>query len=375
MYCKCAFRTTGILYTSILMIAIITILQSCKKTPADPPMDEVVYFPPNGSSSWATSSPTSLGWNTSLLPDLTNLLEQSGTRAFLVLVDGRIVLEYYFGKNALGNAPFGASTNWYWASAGKTLTAWMTGKAQEDGFLSINKPTSDYLGKGWTSLTPTQEEKITVWHQLTMTTGLDDIFGSSDDTSAAALKYKADPGTRWAYHNAPYTLLERVIANATGKKYTDYFNEKLRDPIGMDGFWLWTGNNHVYYSTARSMARFGWLVLNNGSWSGQQLLAGSGFINSMRNTSQALNKSYGYLWWLNGKESYMLPSTQLVFAGPLMPDAPGDMYAALGKNGQILQVIPSKKMVLIRMGENPDQGAVSAEIGNEIWKILKKIVG
>jgi CubicO group peptidase (beta-lactamase class C family) len=371
---KYAYFMTRMLVASLLSLAMISFFQSCKKPPTDPPIDDVVYFPPNGSSTWATSSPASLGWNTAFLPELTNLLEQSGTRAFLVLVDGKIVLEYYYGTNALGTAPFGASTNWYWASAGKTLTAWMTGKAQEEGFLFINKPTSDYLGKGWTSLTPTQEDKITVWHQLTMTTGLDDAFGSIDDTSAAALKYKAEPGTRWSYHNAPYTLLERVIANASGKKFTDYFNEKLRNPIGMDGFWLWTGNNHVYYSTARSMARFGWLVLNNGNWSGQQLLAASGYINSMRNTSQALNKSYGYLWWLNGKESYMLPSTQLVFNGSFMPDAPADMYSALGKNGQILQVIPSKRMVVVRMGENPDQGPVSAEIGNDIWKILKKIV-
>jgi CubicO group peptidase (beta-lactamase class C family) len=94
-------------------------------------------------------------------------------------------------------------------------------------------------------------------HQLTMTTGLDDGVPDGHGFLPQDLIYKADPGTRWAYHNGPYTLLERVVANATAEAFDAYFNRVLRDRIGLDGMWIWSGNDHVYYSTARGMARFG----------------------------------------------------------------------------------------------------------------------
>jgi CubicO group peptidase (beta-lactamase class C family) len=80
------------------------------------------------------------------------------------------------------------------------------------------------------------------------------------------------------------------------------------------------------------------------------------FLNEATNTSQTINLGYGYLWWLNGKSSYHLPQSQLQFTGSLIPTAPADMYMALGKNDQKIYVIPSKKMVVIRMGDiaNPD---------------------
>lgn len=133
------------------------------------------------------------------------------SKAFLVLKDGRIVIEHYFGT-------FTQDSLWYWASAGKSLTAFLVGKAQEEGFLDINDPSSDYLGAGWTSCTPLQEGAITVRNQLTMTTGLDDGTGDTDCTDPACLQYLARPGTRWAYHNAPYTMLDGVISMRPGKR-------------------------------------------------------------------------------------------------------------------------------------------------------------
>jgi CubicO group peptidase (beta-lactamase class C family) len=353
----------------------LVVLTSCKKenSPAPTP-PESLYFPPSTSSEWETVSPESLGWNTGKIPQLLSLLESNGTRAFVVLVNGRIAIEAYFGKTITGTSNFTANSNWYWASAGKTLTAWTVGKAQEDGFLDINNKTSDYLGKGWTSLTSTQEDKITVRNQLTMTTGLDDGVANSDDFTPASLIYKADAGTRWAYHNAPYTLLEQVVENATDKTFDTYFDEILKSKTGMDGFWLWSGNNHVYYSTARAMARYGLLILNNGKWKEEQLMKDSAFFNQMINTSQDLNLSYGYLWWLNGKSSYRIPQSQFNFPGSLSPNAPSDMVAAMGKNGQYLNVISSKKMVLVRMGENPESVEVPFLFQDDIWEVLKEIV-
>lgn len=348
------------------------LLISCRKD--EPNNTSTMYFPPADSDAWETNSPASLGWNTTGIPALLNLLETNKTRAFILLKDGKIVMEEYFGNNLTGTLPFNKDTFWYWASAGKTLTAFIAGKAQEDGFLNIADKSSDYLGTGWTSLTPEKESLITVRHQLTMTTGLDDGVPDNHSFLAQDLIYKQDAGTRWAYHNGPYTLLERVVQNATGMSFDTYFNSALRNKTGMDGSWIWTGNDHVYYSTARSMARFGLLMLNSGKWESEAVMTSTVFFNEMINTSQDINKSYGYLFWLNGKESFMLPESQLVIPGSVSPNAPDDMYSGIGKNGQYVSIIPSAKMVLIRMGEDPSSVAVPFLFLDDIWKKLNLII-
>jgi CubicO group peptidase (beta-lactamase class C family) len=166
-----------------------------------------LFFPPVAGNSWETISPASLDWNTNEIGNLTTLLEDNGTRAFIILKDGKIVMEEYFGTRLAVGQPFDQNSLWYWASAGKTLTATLIGIAQEEGSLNIQNSSSDYLGKGWTSLIESQENEISIWHQLTMTTGLDDGTGNLDDFSSENLVFLTEPGTRWAYHNAPYTLV------------------------------------------------------------------------------------------------------------------------------------------------------------------------
>jgi len=209
-----------------------------------------------------------------------------------------------------------------------------------------------------------------------MTTGLDDnVQPDNDCTSPACLQYKADAGNRWAYHNAPYTLLDKVVEAASGKTYNAYFQEKIRDRIGMNGAWIKTGFNNVYYSNPRSMARFGLLMLNKGKWDQTSILSDSTYFNAQTNTSQSFNLSYGYLTWLNGKASYMLPTLQTVFPGPMTPNAPADMFAALGKNDQKVYVVPSQQLVVIRMGDAAGniQLAISS-FDNELWGYLKTII-
>jgi len=361
-----------LLKKSLIALCAIPIVISCRKD--HPLVTEPLYFPPSGSETWETISPSSLGWNTADIPDLLTLLETNGTRGFILLKDGKIVIEEYFGQNIAATGPFTRSSIWYWASAGKTLTAFIAGKAAEDGLLYLNNKTSDYLGTGWTSLTPEQEDQITVWHQLTMTTGLDDGVADNHNFTPGNMIYKAPAGTRWAYHNAPYSILENVISSATGETFSTYFNLNLRDRIGMDGFWSWIDYDNVYFSTPRSMARFGLLILNKGVWEEEVIMEDAEYFNKMITTSQNLNKSYGYLWWLNGKESFMVPGLQTVFPGSFNPNAPRDMVSGLGKNGQYVSIVPSQNIVLVRMGENPDGVEVPFLFLDEIWKKLNLII-
>lgn len=325
-----------------------------------------LYFPPITGNTWDTISPLSLNWCQDRIDSLYTYLDTNNTKAFILLKDGKIVLEKYFGTQT-------QSSVWQWASAGKTLTSFLVGIAQQEGHLSITDTTSKYLGQGWTSCTPAQEEKITIRNQLTMTTGLDDGVPDNHCTLDSCLLYLADAGTRWAYHNAPYTLLDNVINNATGFTMNAYATQKLKTPIGMTGAFVPINYDNVYFSNARSMARFGLLILNNGNWDGNQIMTDTAYFNQMINTSQMLNKSYGYLWWLNGKASYMLPQLQLVIPGYLCPHAPADMIAALGKDGQFINVIPSMNMVWIRMGESPDSLPVPYLMDDVIWQYINNL--
>ncbi|MCB0633618.1 MAG: serine hydrolase domain-containing protein [Saprospiraceae bacterium] len=315
---------------SFLLLAVILLLSatSCRKDPemtTPDPVEDELYFPPNNGSGWETLSPESLGWDTSKIPDLLQFLEDGKSRAFLVLKNGRIVIEAYFGKNLLGTADFNSQANWYWASAGKTLTAFTVGLAQEDGYPDIQNSSATYLGTGWADITAEQAEAITVRHHLTMTTGLDDGVNNSDCTDKECLVYLAEPGTRWAYHNAAYTILDRVIEGAAKQDFDDYFHSRLTQKIGMDGFWTYLDYNHVYFSTARSMARFGLLNLNKGKWKEEAIMSDLQYFNNMTHPSQDINESYGYLWWLNGQGSYMLPGIQLELPGSIIPAAPSDL--------------------------------------------------
>lgn len=323
-----------------------------------------IYFPPLSGNTWQTLDPADLGWCSDSIQALYNLLQQTNAKSFIVLKDGKIVLEKYFGT-------FTADSIWYWASAGKTLTAFTIGIAQEENIVQLDAPVSQYLGAGWTSAPPDKEIQIKIWNQLTMTSGLNDGVSDVDCTEPSCLQYIADAGTRWAYHNAPYTLLHAVVDSA-GVSFNSFFNTKVRNKIGMNGLWLPIGYNKVYFSNTRSMARFGLLLLNKGIWNNDTILHDTAYFHSMINSSQDLNLSYGYLTWLNGKPSYMLPSIQFVFPGKVIPEAPDDMFMALGKNDQKIHVVPSKNMVVIRMGNAAYANElVPATIDNQIWKKIK----
>jgi len=361
-------------YSIVIVLAFLVF--GCKKDENNvtPDHESTLYFPSVSSDEWETTSPDHLGWNTSDLEGLLTYLEENNTRAFIVLKDGKIVIEEYFGNNILGTSSFDKNAQWYWASAGKTITATLVGIAQQDGLLNINHPTSEYLGSGWTNLSLDKEELIKIKNQLTMTTGLEYDVSDLDCTTPSCLTYRSDAGQKWFYHNAPYTLLEKVVENATSTSYNEYCDESLESVIGMNGNWILQGYNNVYWSTARDMSRFGLLILNKGKWDDTEILTDVEYYDQMTSTSQNLNSSYGYLWWLNGKESIVFPGLSSSFNVSLSESAPKDLFAGMGKNGQFLDIIPSKNLVVVRMGEAPDGSLVPITFHNEMWEKINLVI-
>ncbi len=328
------------------------------------PIVDISYFPPLGTDIWETVSLSDLGWNEAQLPPLLNFLEEKNTKSFIILHHGKIVIESYMNGHT-------AASNWYWASAGKTLTTTVSGIAQEEGIINIDSKVSDYLGTGWTNAPQNKEDLISCKNLLNMTSGLDDTLG--DGVSPENLQYVADAGTRWAYHNV-YVKMQDVIENASNQTWTNYFNTTLKNRIGMDGAWIPLDDLSVYWSSTRSMARFGLLMYANGNWGSNQIVPKE-FLNEASSTSQNINDAYGYLWWLNGKSSYHLPGTQIEFQGAMVPNAPADMYATLGKNNQKIYVVPSQKLVVIRMGEAADGSNFAlSDFDQRLWEQLNLLM-
>ena len=353
----------------IISILAIFLFSGCKKSsndiipvPAPIPSPESYYYPPLTSSDWQTKTAVSVGWNEAKLQEAFNYAGTKNTYGLIVLQHGKIIKEQYWNG-------WTANTPYFIASAGKSVVALLSGIAQKDGIININSKTSQYLGMGWTTLSPAKENLIMLRHNLSMTTGLDDNVPDQDCLTPSCLLYKTDAGTRWAYHNAPYRLMQNVLANASGINFNAYAKQKLFDKIGMpNSYWL----NYIMHCTTREAARFGSLILKRGKWAGTDILADENYFNAMTNTSQNMNLSYGYLWWLNGKASRMVPGLQFIFNSPMIPEAPADMIMALGKDDKKIYVIPSLDAVVVRLGDAANVPAPGpSAFDSELWAKLK----
>ncbi len=325
-----------------------------------------LYYPPLTGSAWNSITPAQLGWCPTGVDSVVTYAAQQDSKALLILHQGRMVVEEYFGT-------FTSDSLWYWASAGKSLTAGLVGQAVAAGEIDLNLPSRAYLGPGWSSLSSAQETLIRVEDHLRMTTGLNDGVFNPDCTLPTCLQYLAPAGSRWAYHNAPYTLLDAVLIGATGQNLNALVQSRIRPQTGIQGFFYPSGDNNVFWSKPRSMARYGLLIQGHGRWNGTVVLDSS-WVHKMTTPSQSLNPSYGLLWWLNGQSAYRLPQTQFLFPGPLLPNAPADAVAALGRDGQILFVVPSLDLVVVRMGNNPNSVPVPWLLANELWKRINKML-
>lgn len=321
------------------------------------------YFPPALGNTWETVSPDDLSWCMAGLDSLDLFLESKNTKAFIILKNGRIAYERYYGTFTMDSA-------WYWASAGKSLAATLVGIAQEEGLLNIEDPTAQYLGAGWTATTPDQEAAIRIRHQLEMTTGFRTQGVNLDCLADSCLEYLIDPGQRWFYHNAPYRLLQDVIASAANTTINAFTFSRLSLPTGIYGTWL----NYVFFSRPRNMARFGLLIEQEGIWNGQTILGDTAYLQAMVSPSQPMNPAYGYLWWLNGQASHRLPGLDLSFPGKLVPNAPDGMFAGMGKNEQRVYIVPDEDLVIVRMGDAAGSPVFAvSEFDNDLWGKLQDV--
>jgi len=303
---------------------------------------------------WDKVTPQSLGWDASKLKEAVQFAGANDSTALIVLYKGKIVAEEYWQR-------WGARSRANIASAAKSIMSTLIGIAQQQGNLRIDDFVSGYLGDGWSKAPLEKEQAITIKHLLTMTSGLNQ-----------RLEYEAEPGTKWVYSTLAYHQFMGVVEKATGKPINEFSTQVLFGPLGMsDSRWFTSSVT----ASARDMARFGLMVLSQGTWAGKQVID-DGYLAAALATSQDLNHSYGYLWWLNGKDSLVTPGVPLLVRRSLVPEAPADMVAALGMGDKKIYVVPSLDLVVVRHGTaaNDETARAGTPFDSGLWKLLMEAV-
>lgn len=337
--------------------------------------ERALYFPAAGGE-WERVQPTTVGWNADKLNAALQLAGTTQASGVVILHRGQILAEQYWKLN--DGARAGAKARNYGslirgrdaaghviedvASVQKSVSAMLVGIAQHRGLLRLDEPVRQHLGAGWSKAAPDQEQAITVRHLLTMTSGL------KDD-----LTFEAAAGTRWRYNSTAYAHTVKIVAAASKKTPNEFTREWLTGRIGMaDSKWVERpaqGRESVvnalgFATTARDLARFGLLILADGQYNGETVIADRDFLRAALRPSQKLNPSYGYLWWLNGQSEVARGAGERV-KGPLIPTAPPDLVAALGAVDRKLYVVPSLELVVTRLGS-----ASGSSFQNEFWRLL-----
>jgi len=252
------------------------------------------------------------------------------------------------------------------ASQQKSFVAMLAAVAVDKGLLDVDKPVSGYIGAGWSKAAPEQEHAIRVIHLLNMTSGLDE-----------KLAYVVPAGSTFFYNTPAYAMTKRVLAAAAKAPLETLTHDWLTAPAGMSRT-EWrkrpaaladVGNPTGLVTCPRDVARFGQIVLDGGRAEGGRRIVSEAAFKAMF-VRTATNPAYGRLWWLNGAPYTIRPLANRT-EGPLIPAAPADLVAALGAMDRKLYVVPSRKLVVVRMG----QAAPDKAFDQQLWLRLAPALG
>jgi CubicO group peptidase (beta-lactamase class C family) len=284
------------------------------------------------------------------------------TRAIVILQNGKLIAEKYATNINRNTALLGWSMT-------KSVTNAMVGLMVKDGKLDIKKPAPI---AEWQN---DNRSKITLDHLLRMSSGLDfeENYAEPSDatqmlfrkkgagTYAMQSKPKYAPDEVWYYSSGTTNILQEIIrrkfTNLTD--YQSFIHQRLFQKIGMitavlepDASGTFVGSSFMY-ATARDWAKFGQLYLQDGIWNGERILP-EGWVKYSSTETPNSHGQYAAQFWLYPKEENL----------------PSDLFQANGFEGQYVTIIPSKQLVIVRLGCTPGDGYNHAEF---LRKILKSI--
>ena len=294
-----------------------------------------------------------------------NYEERQNTRAVVIFHKDELIAERY----AEGFDHATPLNSWSMTkSATSALIGILVGQSRID--LKAQAPIESWRLPG------DPRSQVTVEQILQMTSGLDFNEGYESDpisdvnrmlmntrdlpTFAATFPLSAKPGERWSYQTANPVLLGKIIRDTIGpdEEYYHFAQRELFNKLGIrdsyyqaDGSGTYVGGAFLF-GTARDWARFGLLYLNDGIVNGDRILP-EGWVEYSRTPSKASldSRAYGAQFWLNHDSKKQM-----------MPGIPEDAYAARGHYGQSVFIIPSRDLVVVRMGQTLKPAAWNMEL-------------
>ncbi len=301
------------------------------------------------------------------------------TLSLVVVHKGRIIHERY----ASGVDLTTRTRTW---STAKSIAVTLMGMLADQGKLSLDQP----LGLAWLPRARSPEtdprRAITLRHLLNMSSGLETVDnGGLEYATGSGLAYWAgassvqgalsramirEPGTSWDYENYDTLLgvLAMKLALGDQRAYLEFPRRALLDKIGMrntligaDRFGDFILSSQVY-TTARDLARFGLLYLQNGTWHGERLLSEEWirFVRTPAPATASTGRQYGGQWWL-------VPDSRT--------DVPKDAYSTAGNRGQYVVVVPTHDLVIVRRGlDYGRQGFNQWDLTREVLKAFGRAV-
>lgn len=286
---------------------------------------------------------------------LEDFLIDSGTSAFIVLQDGKLVYEQYFRGHQ-------RDTRFTSLSITKTFLSALAGIALEEGTLdSLEVPITRYV--------PELRDRpgfgrITLRHLLTMASGIAYQHGGFPWSDAPILYYHPHlkellrelevvrpPGGHFLYNQYNALLMGLALERAAGMTVSAYLEQKLWKPLGMAYPATWSLDSEAsgvekmesgLNATAIDFARFGQLYLNQGRWRGRPILPADWVRRTTRDFGRGVvehSEYYGYFWW------------------GMQREGGGYDFYAIGKDGQYIYVSPPSNLVIVRFG--PRKGPVA----------------
>ena len=243
------------------------------------------------------------------------LEQKTTTTAFLVIRNDSILFEQYFK----GYTRDSISKNF---SITKSITSLLTGIAVEEGYIeSVHDPVTKYVPE--LKRKNPRFERLTIEHLLNMRAGFkfneDSYFPFSKATSLyygtnhlgkiKRAKFKYEPGEVFQYQSLVTALLGVVVERAIGRNLSEYLQEKVWIPLGMENRATWDIDDKRHHSnrahvgvnaTAIDLAKIGRLYLNNGSWNGKQVVSADWIAKSRTPIPVGYDRSYQYQWYSFG---------------------------------------------------------------------------
>ncbi|MGN6751893.1 MAG: serine hydrolase domain-containing protein [Intrasporangium sp.] len=320
-------------------------------------------FPESQQAVSSTPNPFASGASPTLTPELDRLLSAAfgddlpetrratlGTRAVVVVHDGRIIAERY--------APgFTATTPQLGWSMAKSVTNLLLGRLVEQATIRV---TDDHLRPEWTdgraAITVDQLERMTSgleWNEdYDLGTTITQMLYLESDMGgyAASQPLGRDPGTHQQYSSGSTNILCSVLKDRTGLG-PQLARQQLFEPLGLSSA-VWETDqsgtpvcSSYLWATPRDWAAIGQFALQDGAWQGRRLLPEGWMQRSTTALPVQSSEEQGYAagWWANRQADGTLVD----------PDLPADTYSARGHDGQRLVVVPSAKLVVVRLGFSP----------------------